>query len=245
MEKIGIIIVLFFILISVGTPVQAKESLFTLPSDFAPACANTPVFAAAELDEPFRRGPSAESFVSTLAHSEKINRKIGGGVLTGTGLLFIAFGASTNRHSEYVSEFFYITGTISTGVGVYLLAVPGYAESEYERIIRIRDPLEREQVSYTVLTHIANKAKVERLAGAISSAALCLYYLMAEPQYNDKNYFHYNALFFAGTSAYSFLVESPAERMLKDYREGQKGNGSFAIVPGPDGSISAVYSLAF
>jgi|GEM_PF-5894772 len=28
MEKIGIIIVLFFILISVGTPVQAKESFY-------------------------------------------------------------------------------------------------------------------------------------------------------------------------------------------------------------------------
>jgi len=246
MQKIGISAVLFFILISVGSPVQAKEAVFTLSGNFPPAGANIPVFAAGGLTAPSLRGPSAEIFVSTLAHEEKMNRKVGGGALLGTGLLFIGIGVSTDRHESHVADFFYLTGAVSAGVGVYLLAVPGYAESEYQRILKIEDPLEREQVSYSVLTHIANKAKVERLSRAVSSAALCLYYLSGKPDYYSSSYYYYNVFLLGGTSVYSFLVESPAERMLKDYRERQKAmNGSLAIVPGLDGSISAVYSLAF
>lgn len=250
MKNIGILIVLFFILISVGSPVQAKESFFTLQRGFASeyaarAHANTPVFANVELAEPVRRGLSAESFVSTLAHDERKDRKIGGGVLTGMGLLFIGLGAATDNNDAQGALL--ICGGITAGIGLYVLAVPSYIESEYERIIRIKDPREREEVSYSVLTHVANKARVERLSGAVMSGALCLYCLVAGPDYlyyNDNNH-TYNALVLGAISIFSFLVESPAEKMLKEYKEGQKRSGHFAIIPRPDGSISAVYSLAF
>jgi hypothetical protein len=245
-KKTGIIVLFVFLFTSMGSPVQAKEFRITL-QDFAPEYigdTETPLFAHIELAKPVRRGTSAESFVSTLAQDERKSRKIGGGILTGTGLLFIL--ASTN--TDYNSSASLTAGIILTGVGLYTFIVPGYVESEYNRIRKIGDPGERDEVAYTVLTHVANKAKVERLSSAISSAVFCLYNLTFRPSLfneSDSKYYYYNALVFGALSAYYFLVESPAERMLKEYKEGQKRNGSFAIIPRPDGSIAAVYSLAF
>lgn len=247
MKKAGIVVLLFFLLISTGSPVQAKESRITLHKDFPPgyfAGTDSPLFANVELAQPVRRGPSAESCVSTLAHDERTGRKIGGGVLTGMGCVFILIGAQSKDNDSASGAL--IAGVILAGLGLYTLSVPGYVESEYNRILKIEDPLEREEMAYTVLTHIAHKAKVERISTAISSAVCCLYNLTYGSSFdaNSSESFYYNALLCGALSVYYFMVESPAERMLREYQEGQKRNGSFRIIPRPDGSITAVYSLA-
>jgi hypothetical protein len=249
MKKTAIIVLVFFLFISTGSPVQAKASRITLLKDFPPgyiAGTEGPIFANVELAQPIRRGPSAESCVSTLAHDERKSRKIGGGVLTGMGCVFILIGAQSKDDDSASGAF--IAGAILAGIGLYTLAVPGYVESEYNRIRRIEDPLEREEVAYTVLTHVAHKAKVERISAAISNAVYCLYNLTYRPSLsntNDSENYYYMALLSGGLSLYYFMVESPAERMLREYQEGQKRSGSFAIIPRPDGSIAAVYTLTF
>lgn len=245
MKKTGIVLLLFFLFTSLCLPVQAKELRITLQRDFAPEYitgTETPLFADVELEKPVRRGPSAESFVSTLAHDERKERMIAGGILTGMGLLFIVGGTDTDDDSSSPI----IGGLVLTGLGLYSLIVPGYIESQYNRLMKIEDPQEREEAAYTVLMHIADKAKIERISNAIVSAALSFYCFTAHSDYEyTRNYYNYYGFLFGGLSVYYFLVESPAERMLKEYKEGQKQNGSFAIIPRPDGSIAAVYSLAF
>ncbi|NLY88827.1 MAG: hypothetical protein GX085_04315 [Firmicutes bacterium] len=244
MKKAGIVVLLFILIISTGSPVQAKGSRITFDRDFTPeyaACTNTPLFARVELAEPVRRGPSAESFIATLAQDEKKARKIGGGILTGAGLLFILGSA----HADYNKSAPLVGGIILTGFGLFALTVPGYVEAEYKRIMKTEDPQAREEAAYTVLMHTATKAKLERISSAISNAALCFYYFTKSNDRQMKDFYQYSALLFGSLSAYYFLVESPAERMLKEYKEGQKARGHFAIMPRPDGSIAAVYTLTF
>lgn len=251
MRKTGIIVFLAFLLVSIGSPVQAKESRITLERNFLPgyaAGADAPLFAHVELAQPVRRGSSAESFVATLAQDERSQRIVSGGTLTGLGFLFIGLGVAASEGNSEVGTFFFVSGVITAGGGLYCLFVPGYVETQYKRIRKIEDPHEREAEAYAVLVHSATKAKVERLSSATFSGALCLYHLIAQPDYwhvGDTNFNTYNAIIFGASSLYYFLVKSPPERMLDEYEEAQKARGQLTILPRPDGSIAAVYTLAF
>ena len=144
---------------------------------------------------------------------------------------------------------YYITGGILSAVGVCALAIPGYVESEYERVMNIDDANRREQASYVAMVNVANRAKLGRMYTGAFSGAMCIYYLTADHDYySNDNYYTYNALLYGALCAYSFLMESSAEKMLHEYRANQdvlKDNGRLAITPRLDGSITLAYTCSF
>jgi uncharacterized membrane protein len=129
------------------------------------------------------------------------------------------------------------------------LVFPSYVEKEYDRIQRIEDPYKREQSSYATLVNVANQARLSRLSTGAFSGALCLYFLNRNSSwYNSNDYNTYNTLIYGALCAYSFLVETTPEKMLKEYQEGQKAsrsNSTFAVLPRLDGTITAVYTYNF
>src|SRR5690554_1969377 len=231
MKKTGIIatVVLFFIM-SIGVPAAAGEYVFADGRDLLLTTNQLSLTA-----------PSAESYLSTLAYEEERDRKIGGAITTGLGVLLLGAGLTyDDDNAEFekdIRSIYYVSGGVLTIVGVCVLAVPGYAESEYERVMKIDDENRREQASYAAMVNVANRAKLARIYSGLFSGAMCIYYLTADHDYYsslNNNYYTYNALFYGALCAYSFLMESSAEKMLHEYRANQdvlKDNGRLAITP--------------
>ncbi|HHU52199.1 MAG TPA: hypothetical protein GXZ36_10310 [Firmicutes bacterium] len=242
MKRISLSLLVVCLLFTLGSPVSAGDFTFALAQD---GISTSGLWNSL--------GPSAESFVSTLAREEEKNRKIGGIFATGTGLVLLGLGALYNDEDPADEEdgkrAFYTTGGIITALGVCRLAIPSYVEFEYERILKIEDPHKREQASYATLVNVANQARISRLSAGVISGALCLYFLNRDtPSYLSDDFDRYNALIYGALCVCSFLVESTPEKMLKEYQEGQSNlqkNSSFAILPQLDGTITAVYTYKF
>ena len=56
------------------------------------------------------------------------------------GFLFIGLGVAASEGNSEVGTFFFVSGVITAGGGLYCLFVPGYVETQYKRIRKIEDP---------------------------------------------------------------------------------------------------------
>lgn len=246
MKKASLVLVVVSLLITIGSPVYAGDFAFALAQNTTLSPGTREVSR-----------PSAESFVSTLAREEEDNRKTGGVITTGLGIVLLGVGASySNDNPEDEKDTktaCYISGGLFTALGVYSLTVPSYVEKEYGRINKIEDTNKREEASYAVLLNVAENARIARLSSAAFSGAMFLYCLTGDAseelkhdELEERNL--YNALVSGALCVYSLLVETTPEKMLKEYQEGQRAsrsNSAFAILPKLDGTITAVYTYNF
>src|SRR5690554_3703543 len=82
MKKTGIITTVVLLLImSIGAPATAGEDVFADGRDLL-----------LTINQLSLTAPSAESYLSTLAYEEERDRKIGGAITTGLGVLLIGAG---------------------------------------------------------------------------------------------------------------------------------------------------------
>jgi len=227
-NKIGIIMFLCFCLLLTAGPVMASY--------------------------PNQTSLSAEYLLSNLAREKKTDRLIGGVVLTatgiGTGALFSMVKADedlTEEDAKYIRGFGYIMAGIITGTGIITLAIPSEAENHYADVMKINDPVKKEEAAYNSLVFLADRAKTDRLIAGVIDAAGALYFLTS-----NSYYYTYCALIFAGSAVANLGIKSVEEKMLERYHAGQEFSvketfprSRFGFGWLPNGGVMAVYSYRF
>lgn len=213
---------------------------------------------AATLNQP---SLSAETLLGNLAQAKKTDRIIGGVTLTtlgvGTGFLVSKIESGEELSQEDVDVLKpvgYILAGVITGAGIVRLVLPTEAENVYRDVKTINDPVARENMAYTNLVFLAEKAKTERMLSAAASAGSALYCFFGEPisEYDSSNkkYDTYSGIGLVAAAAASFFIPSVEERMLAQYERGyaaDEGQRRSSLRMGwlPNGSVSAVYTYQF
>jgi len=214
---------------------------------------------AATLNQP---SLSAETLLGNLAQAKKTDRIIGGVTLTtlgvGTGFLVSKIESGEELSQEDVDVLKpvgYILAGVITGAGIVRLVLPTEAENVYRDVKTINDPVARENMAYTNLVFLAEKAKNERMMSGAVSAGMAFYYLFAaDPVYyydgTPSDYNTYCGLGFAAGAVSSLFIQSVEEKMLEQYERGyaaDEGQRRSSLRMGwlPNGSVSAVYTYQF
>ncbi|NLW55458.1 MAG: hypothetical protein GX050_02335 [Firmicutes bacterium] len=201
-------------------------------------------------------GLTAEHLLSNLAREKKTARLIGGVTLTagglGTAALFSMIKsdeALTEEEAKSLRGIGYIFAGFITGSGIITLALPTEAENHYSDVMKINDPVKREEAAYSSLVFCADRARTNRLISGVLNGAFALYFLTAKSTYYfEENYNTYWALLFAGAAGANLGIKSVEEKMLDRYHEGQQVSAPrsrFDFGWLPDGSVTAVYSYRF
>jgi len=164
---------------------------------------------------------SASTTLESLAEDRESERKIGGGILAGLGLLFFI-----NTGDEELNTGLRISGTIISGIGIAVLAIKSKAEKKYNKIKDIDDKEEREALSYNHLVYLSDEAKRMRKYGIAINSALSAYYIFGQPNwgYPDNREYSYNKdmnLLYGliyGVSAFNGYTQlSKEEKALDNY----------------------------
>lgn len=205
-------------------------------------------------------GVAAEDLLSSLAQDKKNERILEGTIMIAMGGVTI-LGTSLLLESEGfdiqpIKNFFYLTGGLCAGIGIFQLLSPTVAEKEYRKVSTITDPIGREKAAYSSLISLAEKARYQRMVSGLSSGAFALYCLFGQPfKYQVDNDTYDNSIYYgvlsAAAAVSSLCFKSPEERILDVYEGGQAKAGYSLSAPNfrlgvlPQGKIYAAYSYSF
>ena len=164
---------------------------------------------------------TASTTLESLAEDRESERKIGGGILAGLGLLFFI-----DAGDKEINTGLRISGTIISGIGIAVLAIKSKAEKKYNKIKDIDDKEEREALSYNHLVYLSDEAKRLRKYGIAINSALSAYYFFGQPNggYPDNRKYSHNKdmnLLYGliyGVSAFNGYTQlSKEEKALDNY----------------------------
>ena len=168
--------------------------------------------------------------LKSLADESRSARKVTGGVVMGLGVLTTGLLLSDDEAENPADEFTTGEALFVGGLFVGLGALPFFIESRPERawnsVQQLTDPKEREQAAYSSLVDLADQYRYARLLGGTLNLALATFFLAqpTERVYDEYGYTEYDYTFHAiihGVwGAYSLIVPSRAERIVKRYKSG-------------------------
>ena len=171
---------------------------------------------------------TASRTLESLAEDKKSERQIGGGLLTGLGLLcFIATGDSE------ANSILKVTGVIIGGIGILYLAIKSKAEKKYDSIQDIDNNDEKEGLAYHHLVYLSDEAKRNRQYSMAIFGALSAYSFLGQPikEYETKYTYYgyerietnsdlnlYNGLIYGVSAFYYYKVLSKEEKALENFK---------------------------
>ena len=164
------------------------------------------------------------------ADQSKTARKLTGGLLMGLGALtttLLLDDDDQTTEDDITAGEAIFAGGVLVGLG----ALPFFIESRPERawnsVQQIADSSEREQIAYSSLIDLADQYRYARLLGGTLNLAVATFFLSqpTEREYNEYGYKEYdytfNAIIHGVVGAYSLIVPSRAERIVKRYKSGE------------------------
>lgn len=189
-------------------------------------------FATAAGAENYEVRPSVA--LKSLADDARTGRKVTGGLLMGLGALTTALLLDEDEtgypEDDISTEEALFVGGILVGIG----ALPFFIESRPERawnsVQQQANAEEREHLAYSSLIDLAEQYRYARLLGGTLNLALATYFLSkpTERQYDSYGYTEYdysiNAIIHGAWGAYSLIVPSRAERVVKRFKAGDYRN---------------------
>lgn len=185
-----------------------------------------------------------------LADDSRSARKVTGGIVMGLGVLTTGLLLDDDEAQYPEDEFSTGDALFVGGLFVGLGALPFFIESRPERawnsVQQLTDPAEREEVAYSSLVDLADQYRYARLLGGTLNLAVATYFLSkpTEREYDDYGYKEYdytfNAIIHGVVGAYSLIVPSRAERIVKRYKSGEYRQhfASTGLSVGLNGSLS-------
>ncbi|MFY0666235.1 MAG: hypothetical protein JXQ97_16555 [Natronospirillum sp.] len=137
-----------------------------------------------------------------------------------SNVLFIGAGITTiaaiglHIEGEYkTASVLSVTSAVALGGGVLARHYETSTERALARVLMIEDPSEREQRSRDALFQLASENRRSRLTAGVFNLGVASYYLLLDDSDEDTAVF--NGVVSLATSVASFVIQSPAERAVK------------------------------
>lgn len=180
---------------------------------------------------------TSELYVQRLAerrHSQRIREGVAaiaiGGIFVGLGVV-ISGDEDLSEDDKSGVTFAYIVGGVFAGVGIYSLAVPSRAEREYDNVMAVSNPVQREKAGHEVLISLADDARRDRLLSGVGYMGLAVYFVAARPYGGEESGGYYSsstatdygimndilAATYGVMAIVSFVAKSHEEKALERY----------------------------
>jgi len=202
-------------------------------------------------------GSLAEVYLGRVAEKHKEARKTGGvlGLVAGTALVVGGVAIASDQDIENagsVGATFIVLGLAMDGVAIWRLKTPSRAEREFDNVLGIADPVQRERVGREALISLADDARTGRIVGGISLAIFSAYFFIAQPSDSYYEYYEVGSLdklmgATYGARALNTLVtmstEAPAvQRSFADSTQGARMGPRSGSAPTGTGRIALALS---
>lgn len=200
-------------------------------------------------------GSLAEVYLGRVAEKHKEARKTGGvlGLVAGTALVVGGVAIASDQDIEdagSVGATFIVLGLAMDGVAIWRLKTPSRAEREFDNVLGIADPVQRERVGREALISLADDARTGRIVGGISLAIFSAYFFIAQPSDSYYEYYEVGSLdnlmgaVYGGLALYTLVTKSTEEKALQRYLEESKQGERMGLGLGIDPSGRGRIALA-
>ena len=200
-------------------------------------------------------GSLAEVYLGRVAEKYKQARKTGGvlGLVAGTALVVGGVAIASDQDIEdagSVGATFIVLGLVMDGVAIWRLKTPSRAEREFDNVLGIADPVQRERVGREALISLADDARTGRIVGGISLAIFSAYFFIAQPSDSYYEYYEVGSLdnlmgaVYGGLALYTLVTKSTEEKALQRYLEESKQGERMGLRLGIDPSGRGRIALA-
>ncbi len=166
----------------------------------------------------------AEGYLKRLAQRSKKSRKtwgtvwlVGGGVFLASGVALLSSVDEDDGWEGFFGGFFgamaMVSGAVMGGVGIYKWVFPSGAEREFDNVLQISDPAQRERAGHEALSSLAARGRRGRILWGILWAGFSVYALFSEEGSSLI------AAEYGGLAIYNLIRRSRAERAFQSYQK--------------------------
>jgi len=203
-------------------------------------------------------GSLAEVYLGRVAEKHKEARKTGGvlGLVAGTALVVGGFVIASDQDIEdagSVGATFIVLGLAMDGLAIWRLKTPSRAEREFDNVLGIADPAQRERAGREALISLADDARTVRIMSGIVYAIFSAYFFIAQPSDSYYEYYEVGSLdnlmgaSYGALALYTLATKSTEEKALQRYLEESKREQGMGLRlgVGPSGRVQVALVLSF